>query len=643
MSRSHITAAALPVWLMVLVAGCVPGSPGWLVFPEQRHLDIREPSQFPKAPLPAVPPPATVSEPSTVVPEELALDKAIHIALANSKAVRILAGVTGAASGQTIYDAAISNTSNDVARAVFDPTLTVKNTWNRFNIPAAIFDPTSPIGVSVPQAGTDQYSLSAVLSQKNLLGGTASLDSEVTHLRFPASPFSNTLGLTTFAPLNPELQSSITMSYTQPLLRGAGRAANLAPIVIARINTELSFYQYKDSVQDLVRGVIDAYWSVVSARTDVWAKQQQVQQGQFGYDLADARRRAGLGSTGAAAQAKVALYNFKANLIGSEAILLQREAALRYVMGVAPTNPPRLTLTTPLNKDRIEPRWEEMLRLAGDSRPDLLELKLTIESDQQSWILANNQAHPQLDLVSYYKWYGLEGVSPTGVRVATQPGQFGDWSVGVNFSLPLGMRQDRAKLRSAELTLVRDRANLEQGMHNAIHVLAGNARNIAQYYEQYQAFKATRFAARENLDQQLADFKAGRAIYLNVLQAISDWGNAITAEAQALTQYNTELANLEKQTGTILETHGVNFMEERYRAIGPLGRAATPKLYPAAIPPTPNAPVYPLGTEPAEKALELERPSLPARPPVPQMGPALPELPAPRPLLGAPMVPDGAK
>jgi len=486
MSRRCLNAAVQPIWLLVLLlGGCAPGSPNWLVFPEQRHLEIRDSSQIPGAPLLPVPPPATVSDkPSTVAPEELSLDKAIHIALANSKVVRVLAGQTGTASGQTIYDPAISNTSIDVARAAFDPTLTVKNTWSRFNNPAAIFDPTSPIGVSIPQAGTDQYTLSAVLSQKNVLGGTIGLDTEVVHTRFPPSPFSTATGLTSFAPLNPQTQSSFTLSYTQPLLRGAGPAANLAPIVIARINTEFSFFQYKDSVQELVRGIVEAYWSVVSARTDVWTKRQQVQQGKYGYDLADARLRTGLGSGGDVAQAKVSLSNFKANLIIAEANLLQREAALRYLMGVAPTDPPRLTLTTPLNEARVEPRWEEMLALAGERRPDLVELKLTIEADQQQWIVANNQAHPQLDLVSYYKWHGLEGVTPSGGRLSTSPGQFGDWSVGLNLSVPLGMRQDRAKLRSAELTLVRDRTNLEQGMHNAIHVLAGNARNLAQFYEQ---------------------------------------------------------------------------------------------------------------------------------------------------------------
>ncbi len=303
--------ACLVLLLLGGLVGCTPTSPFALYFPEQRHLAIRAPEQMPPAPLPPVAPPATVAQaPPPVPPEEMSLDQAIHIALANSQVVRVLTGVTATASGQTIYDAAISNTQIDVAKAVFDPVLTLKNAANRFDKPAAIFDPSSPIGVSIPHAQTDQYSLSAILQNKTLIGGTFNVDGEYTWTRFPPSPFSSITGLASTAPLNPLAQSSVTMSYTQPVLRGAGLKANLAPIVIARINTELSFYQYKDSVQELVRGVVEAYWAVVYARTDRWVKQQQVAQGQFAYDLAAARQR-GPGQCGADGAGEIGAGQFQ--------------------------------------------------------------------------------------------------------------------------------------------------------------------------------------------------------------------------------------------------------------------------------------------------------------------------------------------
>src|SRR5206468_3280590 len=78
-------------------------------------------------------------------------------------------------------------------------------------------------------------------SNTNALGAPLSLNYETPLSRFPPGVF----------PLNPQDQSALTLAYTQPLLKGAGLRANLAPIVIARLDTERSFFQLKDALQEL--------------------------------------------------------------------------------------------------------------------------------------------------------------------------------------------------------------------------------------------------------------------------------------------------------------------------------------------------------------------------------------------------------
>jgi Outer membrane efflux protein len=199
--------------------------------------------------------------------------------------------------------------------------------------------------------------------------------------------------------------------------------------------------------------------------------------------------------------------------------------------------------------------------------------------------------------------------------VSTGKGELQDWAVGVNLALPVGLRQGRATLREAELTIARDRANLEQGLHAAAHDLAESVRGLAQEHSQYRAYQKARALARESLEKQLDVFqtKAG-GLYLNVLQAIAEWGNAVSAEGFALAQYNTELANLARQTGTILDTHEIRFFEERYLSVGPLGKHGPLADYPEAMVPTPNANRYPVSTEGPEAALEKDKPKLPKGP-----------------------------
>jgi len=234
-----------------------------------------------------------------------------------------------------------------------------------------------------------------------------------------------------------------------------------------------------------------------------------------------------------------------------------------------------------------------------------------LEADQQRLALSRNQANPQLDGVALYRWNGLEGEMPNGNFNSNQPGEFADWNFGVNFSVPLGLRSDRAVLRQQELVIRRDQINLEQGLHQAIHILALRLRNLEQFYAQYRRFQAVREAAQINIDQQMAQYNEGLIQFIIVLQAIVDWGNSVSNEAQSLVQYNTELANLELETGTILEAHGVAFYEERYGSLGPLGRLGEYQCYPLATRPNnPTGDRYGAGEEPSEEFFDLRNPML---------------------------------
>lgn len=583
-----------------------------LILPEQRRIEVRDPARLRPAPLPDVPEPATVSNPRREIEWQLTLDEAIRTALANAEVIRILAGTTAIASGATIYDPAITNTTIDQNRATFDPVLDSRNTFFRTESPqGVIVNPGPPPQVEIQAVPTEGFNSTTGVSKQFITGGTAAVDVNVNRTRVDA------FGL----PLNPQTASNTALSLNQPLLQGAGARANLAPIVIARINTERSFFQLKDSVQDMVLGVIEAYWQLSFAHVNVWARQQQVAQGREAFERATARFNIGEVDVSEPAQARVSYETFRANLITAEAELLEREAALRNIMGLPPSDQRRIVPATPPNMTRLPTDWQQILRLAETYRPDLTELKLILEADQQQLTIARNTALPRLDGVALYRWNGLEGRTPTGMRLDDN-GQFTDWELGVNFSVPLGLRRERALVREAELLLTRDRANLQQALHAATHTLAANYRNLSQFYERYDAFRRVRDAARTNLERQLADYRAGRqTLYLNVLQAIFDWGNAVSTENQLLIQYNIELSNLERETGTILESHGVRFYEERYRSIGPLGRHFPGVCYPRDMYPGPNA----------------DRPPTP-----PDQAYRLPEaVPVPLPENGTPRTPNG--
>ncbi|MCI0358002.1 MAG: TolC family protein [Planctomycetaceae bacterium] len=574
--------------------------PWRIIYPEQRTADVRPIGSLPYVPLPPSGPPPTVSAGDPGATKRfLTLDDAIRIALENDRVIRVLAGVTAIASGQTIYDVAIANTTVDQQLARFDPFLTVNNNWDHLELPSAVFvDPNNPVDSIIFGRTTNQYRLDAAVTKDNPLGGTWRVGVDATQAFFKPGVF----------PLNPELSSSADISYTQPLLQGFGRPANLAPVVLARLDTERSFFQLKGALQEQVRGVIEAYWNLVAARTAVLATELQVKQLEFNLRFADAQFRVGRRNNADPAQARTSLALFKSSLISARNNVLQSEAALRNLLGLPPWDQAELVPTTEPSPQRYLADWADLVELAAQRRPDLIELKLVLEADEQQRIIANNNALPQLDAVGLYRWNGLSGELPSGNNLSTGPGQFTDWTLGVNFSVPLGLRRERAQLRQRELILARDRANLDQGLHAASHNLATTIRSLDVAYEQYLAQREARAAAEENRKVQEGVFGSQfqeSFNFLNVLLAITDLGNAIRDEAAALASYNTLLAELELQSGTILETHGIRFYEERYGSIGPLGRIAAPACYPQSHPPGPNYDRYAPGDRPAEQFFNL--------------------------------------
>ncbi len=546
--------------------------------------------------------PVTVATKDASTTERLvSLDEAIRLSLEYSEVIRILTGVTAVSTGQTIYDTAIATTPIDQAKARFDPVFSANSVFRHNETPFSVFDPLDPLGALIIDRGVGGTDLVGGLTDLNRIGGQAALTTRDTWNRTGA-------GLPGTGAIDSVHFPTVELSYTQPLLAGFGRPANEAPIVIARLQQEQSYFQFKGSMQELVRGVVSAYWSLVQARTELWAREKQVDQLLQIFKYRDTLLRNGLGNQLGTAQAKLSYATFRANLITSQANVLQREAALRNLIGLPPEDGTRIIPSTPPTRDRVEFRWSEIVSTAQSRRPDLIELNLILLADQRRLVQGKNAAQPALNAVALHRWNGLSGQMLNGGTVSTPLDNHTDWTMGVTFSVPLGLRLARAQVRSQELLIAKDRANIQQGLHQTEHAIATTLRSIDQNYLQYEAFREARQAAKDFIAVLVArrDFDSATVNFLNFLQAVTDWGNSVSSEAQSLTLYNTELASLESQTGTILETHGIRFVEEQFSSIGLHGRCFEDEYYPRDLRPTDNQFRYEDQNKPAESAFDLE-------------------------------------
>ncbi|RLS69560.1 MAG: TolC family protein [Planctomycetota bacterium] len=536
------------------------------------------------------PAPVTVATDEATQAERLmTLDEAIRLSLQHSEAIRVLAGVSAVSTGQTIYDTAIAVTPIDQAKAVFDPVFSANSSFRHTEFPGL-----NALGSSIVRSQTAGNDSGVSLRDLNTLGGTVDLS------------FANSLDDPAVAGfLNRNLPSA-SLSYTQPLLAGLGRDANTAPIVIARLQQEISYFQFKDSMQELVRGTIAAYWSLVQARTELWAREIQVDQSRNAFLRLEAKFRTGSADQSNVAQPKLAYAIFRANLVTARANVLQREAALRNMIGLPPTDGVQIVPSTPPTRDQVQFRWDEINQTAQSLRPDLVELNLILLADRKRLVQSRNLAQPQLDAVALQRWDGLSGRVINGNSLSSGLGDNSSWTMGVNFSVPLSLRKSRAQVRNNELLIMKDRALIQQNLHQIEHLLATSLRTIDQSFLQFEAFREARQAGKENLDVRVRRMEKGLEDFLNYLQGLTDWGNAVASEAQALASYNSGLADLERQTGTILETHGIRFVEEQFASIGTHGRWCQDERYPRDLKPRENSQRYEDSGKASEEAFDLQ-------------------------------------
>ena len=129
---------------------------------------------------------------------------------------------------------------------------------------------------------------------------------------------------------------------------------------------------------------------------------------------------------------------------------------------------------------------------------------------------------------------------------------FVTWQVGFTFQMPLGMRAPLANTRSAQYSLLRARAYLQQVVHQTTHSLARFFLEIDANYKQFKTASRLRAAAAQRLDAQRAYYEEGRITIDRFLDAVSQYATAVATEAQYKTTYNISIVALEEAKGTLL-------------------------------------------------------------------------------------------
>jgi len=561
-------------------------------------------------------PPLTLANLNYAKKWELTLEDAIQNSLANSKVFRSLGGrfvssafnnraQTGDApdsltsapdASRTVYDAAITETTPftgvEYALSQFDAQWTT-NLFYQKNDRQQNVRPTVPITdffVNVFQQNTSTFNTQ--LTKFTAQGGQFSVRNNIIY----------DLNNNPTRQIAADWNANYEVNFNQPLLAGAGAQFNRIAgpfnpftqvvggaqqsqqfdgVVLARINVDISLADFEAGVRNLVSDTEQAYWELAFAWRNLETSNTALNSARQTWKKIHLLYIVGTrgGEAKEEAQAREQYYQFKSQTQTLLNELFRAENRLRYVMGLAATDG-RLIL--PIDKPtvaKVDFDWQQITEEALSRSLDLRRQKWRIKQRELEVIAAKNLLLPRVDLTGTYRWQGLgdtlidsgaqrfvqsnpvQGLIGTSALGNLASGQFQEWALGVQATMPIGFRKELSTVRHYQLNLARERARLQDEELEVSHQLADAVRQLELNYELTQTNFNRTLAADRQVEAVQAAFEAETVTLDQLLEAQRRRSEAQTSYFRTLLDYQRAIIGVHFRKGSLLEYNNVYLAE----------------------------------------------------------------------------------
>ena len=523
-------------------------------------------------------PPITLSNPEFQQSWELSLQEALHTALHNSKVIRNLGSVTpfGFADGltgrtvgsTTVYDPAIFETDPqagiEAALSNFDAEFTTSIFWQKTDRPQNVNS--ASIGFIPFFYQQDQGQFEAAISKQSAAGTRFTFRNQTIYDR-------NNRGFGRALPS--DWYTAFELEVNQPLLRGNGTQYNRVPVLLARINTDVSLAQFESSVRNLVMDIENTYWDLYTAYRNLEASKIARDSAQATWKIAFEKFKGKVETAQAEAQSQEQYFFFRAQVETAWRDLLNVEARLRWLMGLTTTDGRIIRPSDEPVQARVEFDWQDVHEEALLRSVELRQQKWAIKRRELELIVARHQLLPEVNVVALYRWLGfgdnLVAADRRGTNFVTPgsmawdeltEGNFQEVRLGLDFRPPrLGARREMAAVRNSQLQIARERARLEDMELNTTHLLTTAVRNLDYNRRQAQTHFNRWATAQKEVESATALYRAGKATLDLVLEAQRRRAQAQSDYYRALGEHTKSIADVHFRKGTLLTYNDIHLAE----------------------------------------------------------------------------------
>ncbi len=398
-----------------------------------------------------------------------------------------------------------------------------------------------------------------------------------------------------FTLLNPELDTFYQFSVQQQLLSGFGLGPNLRYLRIARNNQKISDQAFELQVISTVTQIANIYWDLVSAYEDEQVKTASLD---FANQTLDTARKElqlqaipaieVLKDEGEVANREQDLTIARSQLQFQE--LLIKNAITKNlddpILEAMPVQPTDLSTVSVDSTMATATPTNDLIQEALRSRLELAESSIDLKSRSISLASARNALLPSLALEGFYGGTGLGGVAnPASMTASTAAPNYGgtfagafnnsapDYYVGLALDIPLRNRIAKSDQYRAELESRQADLRLQQ-LRKQIRIEVTNAQySLEQSQARVQFAIKARDLAQKTFDITTKEQALGAGSALQTLGARHDLATAESALVAARTAYQKANIELDRATGSTLQTFSVSVESARTG----VQTAATPK------------------------------------------------------------------
>jgi outer membrane protein TolC len=436
------------------------------------------------------------------------------------------------------YNPSMAKDTVDIARGGFVPTLSLNGTQSHSN--------TAPVG---PLLGTKNDARDARFSVNELFqtGTTVNVSTDLS--RSATNPAS----FTSF--YNPVYNSDLTVTVTQPLLRGAGTAVTTAALNRARIGLTRAGFDFQAQALNIVQQTETDYYALVYAREQLRVYRVSLDLANHLLEEAQAKKTVGTATDIDVLQAQVNVENTRSNVLSAEKAVKDSSDTLLALIS-------RFELDTALGDTKFDPLptqlpvIESSYQLALHHQPDYISAKMLLDQMQLDLAVAKNALKPTVNVDGILGFNGSRGSSYDAFN--SMAGRDGNsWEVDLTVSYPWGRVSDKARYHQTQSTLNQQTLAVRQLEQSILVQVRSAVRAVETNSEKVKiASLAAQFSARE-YDLENARFTAGLVTSRDVLQTQSDLETARVAELQARITLQNSISALHRLEGSSLDRYHI--------------------------------------------------------------------------------------